>query len=454
MKTLFTFSFLAIAVMWVGAVLTIPKPRTDKETLITWSTDPNPARKNQLSAFERQNPEIGVLVEPESFEKTIVQCSTGVGPDLIEMYSNGDMASYAEAGILLDLTPYAEQYGFSLDRTWPKLRNNLKYKGKIYRFPANASSNVLMYNKAIFREAAIPEPENSMTWPEFIELIKPLTVRRQGGGYERFALSVIRGFVADIPLQFGGRFFSEDLTSSAMDSPEFIQGMQLYKDLIRVHNIVPSPEAADALSASGGWGSGEIKWFESGRTATLWGARWMLVLFRDTPIHADIGVVTLPRPVDGVSASYSGARGPGINANSDNIEASLKFLGYLASEEYSEIIALGSDALPPNAEYGSDPENLWNPEYPQETYQEVFIESMRLAEPKQVSPFIDSKVAERHWNEALDFIDNELKSVPDALRDAAHAVNTEIRRNIRAREDLAQLYLSIKNRPYSDEQPL
>ena len=455
MKNLFLFSVLATLLMWIAALATIPIPREDRETIISWSTDPNPARKTQIAKFEDKYPTVGVTVEPETFEKTIVQCSTGVGPDLIEMYTNIDMASYAEAGILLDLTPYAEEYGFPLSKTWPKLHNNLQYNGRMYRFPANAASNVLFYNKAIFREAGLPEPRNGMGWNEFIDLVQPLTKQKENGAYERFALAILRGFVPEIPLQHGGKFFSDDLTSSALDSPGFIEGMNLYRDLMREYNIIPTPATADALAGGGGWGTGEIDWFRSGRAATLWGSRWMMVLFREEPeLHKNIGVVTLPRPPGAVSTSYSYARGPGINANTENLEEALNFLAYLASEEYNEIIALGSDALPPNRVYGSDPDNLLNPEYPNEGYQEVFIQSMREAEPKQLSPFIDAKVSERIWTEALDYIDNDLKSPEAALTDAANRINGIIRNNLRNRESLRERYAEIKDRPYSDDQPL
>src|SRR5690606_3035447 len=109
MKGFFLLAAVIVAAMWAGATLTVPPLVTVDEQgntrkILTWSTDPNPARGEQLEPFHRQNPDIHVMVEPNTFDRTIVQCSTGVGPDIIEIYTTDDMVAYAEAGILLDLT--------------------------------------------------------------------------------------------------------------------------------------------------------------------------------------------------------------------------------------------------------------------------------------------------------------------------------------------------------------
>src|SRR5690606_30133814 len=114
----------------------------------------------------------------------------------------------------------------------------------------------------------------------------------------------------------------------------------------------------------------------------------------------NLGVALIPHMPGGVPATYTGARGPGINALSNNIEESLLFLQYLASDEYSDIIALSSDALPPNRHYVEDPSRLLNPQYPGEDFQEVFVRSMDFAESKETSPFVESSFVHRVWQEA------------------------------------------------------
>lgn len=442
MKAFFVLLSVAIGAMWLLALVTEPESDFPDRTIIYWSTDENPARREQIEPFMEINPDLAVVVEPTSFEKTIIQCSTGIGPDVIEIYSQADLVAYAEAGILLDLTPYQDRFRFKPESTFPRMVGVFTYKGRQYGYPANVAAQVLFYNKRLFREAGIPEPTDAMVWEDLIDLIRPLTVRREDGkGFRQFAMLLPRFYVNDVHLQFGASIFNEDKTHCVLDSPESIRAMQFYYDLMTEYQVVPTPMAADSLSGEGGWGTGEIRWFANGRGATMWGSRWMLVQFRQYPaIREEIGCVILPRPEGGDPACYVVGRTPGINRNSKNIEEALRFLDYLASPEYSEIVAMGADALPPNADYAADPRRLLNPEYPWENYQEKFVESMKYARPQEVSPFVDPKIVARIWDETLEIIENGLQTPEEALATAASRINRRIERNVRERPDLREEY--------------
>ena len=139
-----------------------------------------PARYTQLAPFFKLHPDIDVKIEPNTYDKIIVQCSSRVGPDLIEIYTNTDMVGFAEAGILLDLTEYAKKMGFSIDVTYPQLRDNLILNGKQYRFPCNVGNQVIFYNKKMFRAAGIPFPDDAMLWEDFIERVEAPHEKAQG----------------------------------------------------------------------------------------------------------------------------------------------------------------------------------------------------------------------------------------------------------------------------------
>jgi multiple sugar transport system substrate-binding protein len=432
-----------VAGMWIFAAMTMPRENTDGRVVIAWSTDPNPARPIQIAPFHEKNPNILVRVEPNTFDRTIVQAATGVGPDLIEIYDAAQMVTLVEAGVLLDLTPYAEEYGIGVDVTYPKLQGNLVYNGKQYRFPANVASAVLFYNKRVFREAGIPEPRaEGMTWEEYIDLVGPLTVRRPDGrGFERFGMALSQSDAEHIHLQYGARIFTDDGTKCVLDSPESIAAMQFYLDLMHKHQLAPSPDSAATISGDGGWGVNQMHWFATGRAATMIGSRWMIILLRQYPEMVDnLGVALLPHLEGGVPASYCGARGPGINALSENVEESLRFLQYLASDEYSRIIAMSSDALPPNRHYVEDPSRLLNPEYPGEDFQEVFVRSMDFAESKENSPFVESSFVYRVWREALDSMENRLSTPEEAMRQVTRRVNERIRLNLLDQPELRRRY--------------
>lgn len=442
MKGFFGLLGVLLLAAWAAAVIWQPEDPYPDRTTLFWSTDNNPARPVQIGPFMRMNPDLAVVVEPNTFDRTIVQASTGIGPDLIETYSLSDMVAYANAGILLDLTPYAEEYGFSPDTTYPALRGNITYDGGQYRYPANVASWVLMYNKRMFEEAGIPEPTDSMLWDDFVELVKPLTIRRESGaGFQRFAMVASQQLARDLHFQWGARFFTPDGRRCVLDSPESIAAIEFYVDLMYEHRIIPTPDAEAALAGEGGWGSGELRWFGTERGAMLWGSRWMLVQLREYPVlRENLGVVLLPRPPHGTSTSLAGSRGPGINANSPNREEALRFLAYLASDEYSEIIAMSADALPPNREYAQEVDRLRNPDYPWEDWHGTFVRSVELASTDEVSVFVDPKFVERIWIETLDLVENQMRTPEEALSDATRRINRRIERNIRQQPGLRERY--------------
>lgn len=449
MKVLFSITALVIAILWVVAIQMAPVESEEGITVIYWSTDQNPARSQQLAPFAEMHPEIEVRIEPTTFEKTIIQWYSGIGPDIIEIYSQNDMVSYAKAGVLMDLTEKAAEMGFTPQSSYSNLSGMMEYDGRQYTYPANLACQNIFYNKKMFRDAGVEYPTDRMAWEDFIELVKPLTLEREDGrGYKQFAMVMGRHYASDIHLQFGARFFNEKMTECVLDSPKSLEAIQFYYDLMQKYKVIPTPDAAAALSSEGGWGAGEIRWFATKRAASIWGSRWMLVQFRQYPeVHKEIGCVLLPSPNGGNPASFTAGRTPGINVNSKKKEAALKFMAYLASPEYSEMIAVGADAMPPSKEYATDPSRLLNPDFPSENFQEKFVEAMEYAGTPEISPFIDPKFANRIWLETLEIVENDLKPIDQAMADATKQINDRIQKNIRSQKKLRKLYdeLTSKN---------
>ena len=155
--------------LYLGAELTRDRPARPGITAIRWCTDMNPARTVQTSIFEKLNPDIKVVLDPGARQKLIVQCATGTGPDVIDVYDSEQMVSYVEAGILLDLTEVAAEKGFATTNTYPAVRDALMVEGRQYRFPCNVGGSAVIYNKAIFDDHGVPYPTENWTYVQCIE---------------------------------------------------------------------------------------------------------------------------------------------------------------------------------------------------------------------------------------------------------------------------------------------
>ena len=148
MRVFWLVVFVLVAAGFALVNLTKDRDPDDGIVRLRWASDPNPTRDNQAAGFHAWYPRAKALIEPGSADKLIVQCLSGAGPDIIDIYSQSTMIAYAASGILLDLTDLAKERGFGLDQTYPALKDDLFYDGRQWRFPANVGANAIIIKSA------------------------------------------------------------------------------------------------------------------------------------------------------------------------------------------------------------------------------------------------------------------------------------------------------------------
>ncbi len=449
------FLFLAV-VLYAIAEVTLDRPGRGELVPLRWATDPNPARKMQTAGFARLNPGLKVVVDPGlggDQTKLIVQCATGTGPDIIDI-GEASMATLVEAGVLLDLTPYAAEMGFGPDQTYRAIKPALLVEGKQYRFPCNVWANAVIYNKRIFDDHSVPYPKPDWTYEDFIETGKQLFKNPSKSGEAHFAVANWYGlwFVQDLLIGHGARLFSPDGLRSALDSPEAIAAMQLYHDLMFVHRVVPTVAQLAMVSSQGGWGSFGLNLFSSGKAAMMYIGRWFIVQVPNYPqIAGFLGAAPLPRVGGRPSSGVCGSRAAAINKKSPRWREALKFLRYLASQEYNQLIAQDGDSLPPNPRHARTGRDLVNAAVKDPAFHQTFVDAMKRSRPLDLSPFMDAQIIGRWLDEKVGEVENQLMTPEAAMRAIANEVNQTIRLNLERRPDLQRKYEKVTGRPYTKD---
>lgn len=449
-KSVFAIAAIVCAVLWAGAELTLPRPAEGK-IVLRWATDANPARREQIEAFQKLHPQIEVRLESGDLSKMIVQCSTGTGPDVIDILSVQDMSRMVDAGILQDLTPDAAGRGFAPEKTYPSMRDGLFYKGKMYRFPCNVGASCIIYNKAVFADHGLPEPQPGWTWEDFVRTCEQVRDTPSKSGQKHIPFANWNGLIYYYELFCGNgaRFFKDGGLRSDLDSPQAIDALQRYYDLIYKYKVVPTPAEASGISSQGGWGSGGFNWFSEGRAAMIPIARWFIVMLPYYPeLQGKLGAIQMPSINGRPSASRVECRGSGINARSHQKDAALTFLGFLASEEYSKLIAAGGDSLPPIPEFGT-PDKLSCKYEPAVEFHRPFVEAMRDGYTPDVSPYIENSLVVRWLQEAINRVENNLQKPEDAMRALAQEVNQRIARNLAYSRNLQNEFEADTGSPYA-----
>ncbi len=466
---------------------------SDWRISMTRVTDPHPKRRLELEAFNRWFPECYLRLDPSNtgVQKVIVQTCSGVGPSIVDVYGVHQLQMYVNAGILRDLTQDAKQMGFSTDVSYPKLAPALCIDGRQYCFPCNVNVRLLIYNKNLFDRYDVPYPptDRVIGWLEFVEAYgKPLTVRAPGRPVPVCFGLTLAGWEQMI-YQAGGRLYSPDATRCVIDSPEAIAGIKMYRDLMHAYNVMPNPIQQSGMSGQGGWGQGWINWFAGQKIACIRIGKWALDTFRryiteqrrrfakrfpgvEPPSDPErlrawtrAWMIEHPDPVDWpplrlgamhvphmpgraplVLLDHKSAAVPARRLN-PNVEHALKFLRYLAGEEYCQIINDGADALPPNRKYATIDRQV-HPDWPDERIIHVLTnQATEWGYVRQVSPFIDALVMDRLINAQVQRLEADRTfTAAQAMRIAAKDMNDEIAKNLRNDAKLREKYEGIVGR--------
>lgn len=461
MKTFLLFVIGVLAVLSIVAMALIPDPAPGDRTPLVWVTDPNPQRDPQVDSFNSLNPDCALRVDPDNsgVMKTIVQCSAGMGPDLIGHCHDSSIATYRDAGILLDVTDQAKTMGFGPD-TLPEaardlimLRDPETLELRQYTYPANIYNTIIIYNKDLFDARGMSYPSHDLTWDEYIEMAKGLAeyvgdekrVPAVFGGAGAALQYVLWSYEADYLTPQGTRCLLG--TDAALDAAVF------YHDLFFKHEVEPTPTQRAGVSSQGGWGGGSYwSWFGEGKIAMFFGSRWMLIQLRrhfkeqmeDGRTPPRMGACPVPRLRDGKRYSHCGARGIGINAMSPNRDKALKFLQFLAGETYCLLINEGADAMPGNRNFISI-EQFRHPDWPdEEEVHQATIDSLPFARTVVRSLFIENASVDRAARQVQDTLianpDLTREDIAAVLRRASTKVDEEIARNINHNAHLRRAY--------------
>ncbi len=276
--------------------------------MTSWqSPQENALDQPALRAFERAHPGVRVVNEPvsnqaEYREKVITAIASGAPPDVL-LLDGIDVPSFARAGVLLNLAPFAARVGLRLEEFFPNVLSMFSRGDSVLAFPKGFSPVVYYYNRTLFDAAGIPYPQDGWTVDEFLQTAQALTRDLDGDGTtDQWGTAVDRRFHAWQAMLWsgGGDILTPDgrRATGALDAPETVRALEFLTALATVHRVAPRPNAFRAVSGN------ETRLFYSGRVALLPSGHWLLPNIRAQLVQGrlSLGVVSFPR-VEGVLPS-------------------------------------------------------------------------------------------------------------------------------------------------------
>ncbi len=228
--------------------------------LVVWDGDESLRVLQQVTRdFEQAHPGIKVRLEAVDyryfFQRLLSQIAGNSAPD-VAMMDPQNMQMFAKRGALLPLDPLiAETPGFRLDEYYEPIVAVHRWDGKLFVLPRDiAPIGLIYYNKRLFREAGLAEPDGSWTWdfeprPEldvgcFTHVMSRLTKKDNTGKVVQwgFAPSWTGAFTDTVVFSQGARYVDDPEAFRRMNftDPRVIRAFDFVAKLATDRKWMPS----------------------------------------------------------------------------------------------------------------------------------------------------------------------------------------------------------------------
>lgn len=326
-------------------------------TLTMWSRQGNalPALVEAFNAGHETKVDLQLVPSDQMVQKYATSAAGGSAPDIIGL----DLIytpAFAAAGQLEDLTSFAQGLAY-FDQLSKAHVEAGTYDGRIYGLPLLAEGSVLIWNKALFKQAGLDPEKGPSNWAE-IEA-SAAAVDALGGDINGFYFAGACGgcnAFTFLPLVWasGGDIFAEGGKTVTLDTPQMHDAVNLFRDMVAKGYVPESAETDSGSTWLSTFASGNIGISQSGAFA-------IGSLNKDYP-EIEYGITFLPGK-DGGRSSFGGGDNFAISAgHADKREAITEFVNFLYSLEGQTILA-GQGSLPTRADVATDALKDQDPRY-------------------------------------------------------------------------------------------
>lgn len=301
-----------------------------KLTIGSWRTEDTEVYKKIIQEFNKTNPNIEIEFKPTKNTEynTVLNTAlqTGGGPDIIHLRPYAAGRQLADGGYLEPLDDLNGMDVFAEDTLLAATGSD----GKVYGVPTVFSSTQIFYNKKIFADNNLQEPQ---TWDELIQIAETLKEKKitpfAFGSKEGWLLSLTHGALA--PAIYGGTdFVNKVVAGDAKISDEpFLDSVQMMKDLTPYfpNNYI-------------GLGMDDMRnLFVTEQAAMFVMGDWEIAVMKKMNPDLQLDMFPVPGKEAGKATVTTWVDGSfAVNSKSANKEAALKFLEFMTTKEFGTLV--------------------------------------------------------------------------------------------------------------------
>jgi len=315
-------------------------------TLSFWGSDlDSQVYQQRVNLFTANNPNITVeliYIPSDYSQKVQTMIAGGTAPDILQLAE--DVHSYSSKGQIISLNNYITADNIDLKARYGEtggLTAAYSMNGNLYAMPDRGGALILYYNKDMFDAAGLSYPTKDWTWAEFLNAAQKLTLRDgdtvtqygfAAGGWWPWWMSFI---------YMNGGAVLDASGKPVVNSPEAVEAIQFYNDLVYKYHVAPSPEDYANLGTNS-----PDPLFAQGKVAMSMTGFWGIGGLKDATFRWDIAPIFKNK----VRATVMFGSGLAISKDCKNPDAAWKLVEFLTSPEGQAPIVENKEDAPANIE--------------------------------------------------------------------------------------------------------
>lgn len=367
-QRLTTRSLVTVAILLVTFLAFAPfTTAQDKITLKMWDDyhgeDRSPIVKAAIEQFEENHPNVEIerTVRPlkDITAMVIPALSAGRGPDIVLVNAGEQMMGpLVRGGYLVNLDPYAEQYGWTKKLLSPSLWNRPRYSsdgtimgtGNLYGVAFDGQLVGVYYNKEMFNDLGLEVPQSIAEFEEVCEKIRE-------AGIAPIAFSGLKDYrffhlYAEVQASVMSHYIGADAAQDYLD--DIVLNWNARRTFVNAANEEAAAMIQDWVKRdffiegfAGLAGSDDLALFIAGKTAMFIQGSWYSTKIAGSDIEA--GLFPFPPYEEGekLPPQVGGITTPvGISIYSDYPDLAAEFLNILLTSDTTAQMQKERSVLP------------------------------------------------------------------------------------------------------------
>lgn len=196
---------------------------------------------------------IGEAVFQGSYDDSLNKLKAGLqSKDIPAVVQQFDLATQVlvDLKVIAPMQEFIDAEKFNISDYETNVLAYYTVDGKLYGMPFNTSNPMLYYNKDMFTAAGLDPNKPPTTWDELVTAAKALTKDTNGDGKpDQWGFNThtdTHWYFSAMIMQNGGKILSDDGKKVIYNSPEGIEALQFWGDLVTKHKVMPPNQHAQA----------------------------------------------------------------------------------------------------------------------------------------------------------------------------------------------------------------